>query len=399
MSGQMRTRRSVIELSGKGAPRVGILDSKPHIRLFLAEMFEGLGFISRECQSASQLLQDAGGPLNLVVLGLSTVDKRELAHALRSLAEVSFPGKVMLFGGRNSMALLDAHDRGNDLGLSMLPPLKTPFSHQDVCENLTGFLPLRGKPNVPVDALEALGEGWVELYYQGKIHPRSMQLNGIKAIPYLKHPGWGTIPLHRAAVDDDERQMRALYGFVLARAAREWLYFAESGLRLEIAVGLPAGFLADPCFIDLLTEYVPDRDDFSGLMVEIEDSEIFRDMALPEDFARTLRRNRVAVSLDRVGAGAENVAAMSRFPFREIKVDSAVVRNCARDQELRCICERVRGVAEEWGVLAGAAGVDSYADFEIVRDLGFDRVEGRLVAAPMPAARFLRRAFNGRTSG
>ena len=55
----------------KVTPRVCIADSKQHIRTFLAEALEELGFVTCECMQASQLgaVLDAQRP-DLVLLGL-----------------------------------------------------------------------------------------------------------------------------------------------------------------------------------------------------------------------------------------------------------------------------------------------------------------------------------------
>src|SRR5262245_55439588 len=87
----------------KVTPRVCVADSKQHIRAFLAETLEDLGFVTCECPQVSDLgaVLDAHLP-DLLVVGLSAGGDpaREL---FETLAAKQFDGKVLLLGPRNSL--------------------------------------------------------------------------------------------------------------------------------------------------------------------------------------------------------------------------------------------------------------------------------------------------------
>ena len=82
-------------------PRACIVENKTHVRMFLAEMLDELGFIACEADTL-----DIRGTLrefrpDLIVLGpLSGGD--EVRLVLRALQAQIYGGKVMLFGGRSS---------------------------------------------------------------------------------------------------------------------------------------------------------------------------------------------------------------------------------------------------------------------------------------------------------
>ena len=60
----------------------------------------------------------------------------EVTRALQVLITSRFAGRVMLFGGRASTALMGFQELGEQVGLAMLPPLGTPFRDSDLHENL-----------------------------------------------------------------------------------------------------------------------------------------------------------------------------------------------------------------------------------------------------------------------
>src|SRR6266852_1636030 len=112
----------------KVTPRVCVADSKQHIRTFLGEALEELGFITCGCMQVGDLgaLVDAQLP-DLVVLGLSG-GGIEAGEILKVLANKEFQGKVLLLGPRDSYVVEAVRELGNELGIAMLPMLATPFS-------------------------------------------------------------------------------------------------------------------------------------------------------------------------------------------------------------------------------------------------------------------------------
>src|SRR5262245_55332441 len=85
------------------APQVCIVDRKRHIRKFLGQALEELGFIVRECADAENLYEAyCAVPPDLIVLGLGP----DAVEALEGLAAEHFAGKVLAVGGRGSPMLI-----------------------------------------------------------------------------------------------------------------------------------------------------------------------------------------------------------------------------------------------------------------------------------------------------
>ena len=133
------------------APRVCVIDKKPHIRTFLSEVLEDLGFVVSQCDRASGVAAALKDTVpDIVVLGLLAPES-DVTKVLRLLASERYTGKVMLFGGRASPVVLALQDFGETLRLSMLQPLRTPFRDSDLHESLSMFLPVPEAPRMPID--------------------------------------------------------------------------------------------------------------------------------------------------------------------------------------------------------------------------------------------------------
>src|SRR5713101_7796507 len=161
----------------KVAPRVCVADSKQHIRRFLGEALEELGFITCECMQANDLDAVLYNHLpDLIVLGLSAGGVAA-GEMLNALAAKAFDGKVLLLGPRDSRVVEAIHEMGEELGVAMLPPLATPFGSEGLRASVAAFMPVEAPLSPPVDAAEAMREGWLELWYQPKIDTRTLVLH------------------------------------------------------------------------------------------------------------------------------------------------------------------------------------------------------------------------------
>jgi EAL domain len=184
-------------------PRACVVENRTYVRTFLADMLDELGFIAREAGTADirTVLRDFRP--DLIVLG-PLGGTLEVQSFLKTLQAQVYGGAVMLFGGRSSEALIRGHEFGEQAGLTMLPPLGTPFRARDLDANLERFLPIRPPAPLPVDIDEALCNGWLDLWYQSKIDPQSLVPRGAEALVRVRHPTWGVVaPAYYIPAADD----------------------------------------------------------------------------------------------------------------------------------------------------------------------------------------------------
>jgi EAL domain-containing protein (putative c-di-GMP-specific phosphodiesterase class I) len=68
-----------------------------------------------------------------------------------------------------------------------------------------------------------------------------------------------------------------------------------------------------------------------------------------------------------------------------LKVDSNFIAGVADDGFKQAVCNKILGLANSYGARVVAEGVETRADFFAVREMGFELVQGFLIAKPMPA--------------
>ena len=118
------------------APQVCIVDRKRHVRKFLGDALEELGFITHDCADADGLYEAYRAvPPDIIVLGLDP----DAVETLQGLAAEGFAGKVLVVGGRGSPMLAASQELGDQLGLAMLPALGTPYRSEDLHDRVAAL--------------------------------------------------------------------------------------------------------------------------------------------------------------------------------------------------------------------------------------------------------------------
>jgi hypothetical protein len=277
---------------------VTIFDPKPYARIFLAEMFEDLGFMPRCCAKASEIVPslDAGEP-DLFVIVVSD-DATGAENVLEHLAAELFCGSIVLIGSLPTLA--GVQQLGEQLGLVMRPVLGTPFRKVELTQRIADLIPTTPPPPLAVDLIEAFGNNWLELWYQPKIDPRALTVCGAEALIRLRHPTWGVVPPAQFLPEKGDPHFRVLSDFVVLKATADWMRFATDHVPIEIAVNLPAAALADPDFVRRIRRQLPHHPAFDRLIVEIDAVAIRHLLSLTVDASMSCTPKRVGFGVSKL---------------------------------------------------------------------------------------------------
>jgi EAL domain-containing protein (putative c-di-GMP-specific phosphodiesterase class I)/CheY-like chemotaxis protein len=374
----------------KVMPRACVADSKKHLRTFLADALEDLGFITAECAHARELAAALGTQQpDLVVLGVS-VNGIEVGEILEVLVRKNFAGQVLVIGQPDSIMVKAVRQIGEEYGIAMLPPLPTPFSAGTLRACVAALLPSEPAPSPAVDVAEALKAGWLELWYQQKINVRTLVPSGAEALVRMRHPAWGVVPPAYFIRDDKDPHYRALSEFVIGRAIEDWHYLLEQQGPVDLSINLPVSFLRDRDAVRHMCLKMPEHPAFAGLILEINSAELIENLDLVIDVARQVRLHNIAIAIDNVGADWPSLMGLPSFPFVELKVDHQFVTGCADDRLKQTVCRRIVELAQDNCARAIAQGVETRADFLAAHGMGFDLVQGYLFGKPLGVKKFAR---------
>ncbi len=169
----------------------------------------------------------------------------------------------------------------------------------------------------------------------------------------------------------------------------DWTMFEEAGFNLQLAINVPVRALFKLPIPRLVAEYRPRSERWPGLIVEVTEDQIVREVALAHEIAAQVRAGGISIAIDEVGAGLSSFAGLPDLPFAELKIDRRFVVHCATDAANAAICQTAVDLAHRFGAAAVAEGIENAADLQALMVMGCDFGQGVLIAPPMPKERFV----------
>ena len=88
--------------------------------------------------------------------------------------------------------------------------------------------------------------------------------------------------------------------------------------------------------------------------------------------------------MDDFGTGYSSLSYLRSFPFDKIKIDQSFVNDLSAKDDSRAIVSAVIGLGRSLGMSTTAEGVETEAQFDLVRAEGCTEVQGFLFSPPLP---------------
>jgi len=227
----------------------------------------------------------------------------------------------------------------------------------------------------------------LQLYYQPKVDGTSGHIHGVEALLRWNHPERGQVsPAVFIPMAERFNLINALGNWVIEEACRQMRAWADSGLRMRVAINLSVHQLRED-------DLVPRIDDAlrrhhlepSQLLCEITESVAMEDIASTQRTFEGLRRIGVFLSIDDFGTGYSSLSYLTELPAAQLKIDRRFISGLNTSKNANAIVSAVIRLAHELGLRVVAEGVETLAQRDILVSLGCDELQGFYLARPMPA--------------
>jgi diguanylate cyclase (GGDEF)-like protein len=321
---------------------------------------------------------DAGGAIGLA--------RRLLNRGLEDRGAGAFRGPISFSAGVTScpefgntrLELTAQADaalyRGKRAGRTVVTAYDAEKDHGHVDEGMRAELS---------SAISAVIEsGWLSPVYQPIVDLSSGMVLGYEGLVRLPHEA--SFPHVGAMFDAAEVAGRVQD---LDRAALDVVLRGAS----EIADGLSISLNVSPrtfessdfnatVFLAILKRHGirPDR-----VILELTEREAVRDPERLRAAVLAVQAEGVRVAADDVGAGNAGLRLLSLFRFDVVKIDLSLVQGARQDQTWAILTSLVQ-MADRWGALTIAEGVETPAQLRTIRRLGIAAGQGYLLGRPGP---------------
>ncbi|MBV8683447.1 MAG: EAL domain-containing protein [Caulobacteraceae bacterium] len=245
---------------------------------------------------------------------------------------------------------------------------------------------VRTRVTLAAELREAIEAGQLMLLYQPEVEIATGRVVGAEALVRWRHPRRGLLgPDVFVPVAEQMGLIGALGRWVLwtaARQARSWADTGLAGIRMGVNVSAlqfktPAALEADIAAVLAETGLPP-------ALLELELTETAL-MTASEggDLLMRLHQSGVRIAIDDFGTGYSSLEYLRRFPASRIKIAQTFVRHLGDQAGDAAIVKATIGLARELGMTAIAEGVETRAQFEMLRDWGCTEAQGYLFDRPL----------------
>ncbi|HSI57497.1 MAG TPA: EAL domain-containing protein [Ideonella sp.] len=329
------------------------------------------------------LLRDTSSPAE----AMRVVDK--VLCAFRG-SELDIDGHRLRVTPSVGVALYPAH--GSDLA-SLL-------SHADLAmyrakaaggDTATLFDPERHAINAARLRLEtdlrlALPSGELRLHYQPLIEAASGRVTGLEALMRWHHPVLGLVPpCDFIGIAEETGEIVAIGAWALRQACADLARLRPQWPTLHMAVNVSARQLLGHNLVrDVQTALDAAALPGSALEIEITESALVETQDHVLDKLAQLRALGLGIAIDDFGTGYSSLAYLASFPVTTLKVDRSFVRQIDSELGPGSLASAIVSLAHSMGLETVAEGVETAAQWSVLRETGCERVQGFLFSPAVP---------------
>lgn len=231
------------------------------------------------------------------------------------------------------------------------------------------------------------------LHYQPIVSLRNGHVVAAEALLRWRHPSLGLrLPDDFANVAEDAGLMVPIGEWVLRSACEQMKHWQRQGAPTErVSVNLSPRQLADPHILKTIagalraTHLEP-----SALEIELTGTAIMADVDRGVSLVRQFASMGIRVAIDDFGVGQSPISQLKRLRISAIKIDRQFIRKIETDSFDASLVAAMINVAHGARLRVIAEGVESRDQYDAVRRLGCDDIQGHFFSAPLPAVEFTR---------
>lgn len=236
------------------------------------------------------------------------------------------------------------------------------------------------------DLRDALNSDQLFLEYQPIVDTASGNYVGLEALVRWNHPVRGRLcPSDFINVANDSGLIGRIGTWVVEAVCKQIALFANEGIELpHVAVNVsPKQFqYSAMCsdILDLVAKYAIPR---GKLAIEITEELLIDNSQKVHEQLATLRAGGIQISIDDFGTGYSSLQYLRDLPATRLKIDQTFISRIETSATDRAIISTIAHLAHALSMRVVAEGVETEAQFTLLRASGCDEVQGYLMGRPL----------------
>lgn len=226
-----------------------------------------------------------------------------------------------------------------------------------------------------------------KLNYQPQFYSKGRKLRGMEAlIRWQKPDGDYVSPAEFIPMAEKNGCIINIGTWVIKHALADFAEFknkyAYDGI---ISINISAIQLREKNFKDILLHYVElNQLEPDNIEIEITESVLIEDFEFTINILDELRKKGFKISLDDFGTGYSSLSYLKDIPINTLKIDKSFVDTILVDTSTSIITDAVITMVKKLGLETIAEGVETEEQYEYLKKMNCDNIQGFLLGRPMP---------------
>jgi diguanylate cyclase (GGDEF)-like protein len=237
----------------------------------------------------------------------------------------------------------------------------------------------------------ALERGEISLVFQPKFG-MERELVGAEALIRWRHPRMGDIPpLDFISIAEKTGQIMQISDWTIREVCRQLKLWDEAGLSpVKIAINLSPEQLRQPEFVEHVRRILSDSDvEPERMMFEITETMAMQDAEMVAGVIHRFQDAGFDIAIDDFGTGYSSMAYLQQFRVKQLKIDRFFTSGLdSNGLEGQTIVSKIIELAHSLGMVVVAEGVETNSQFNKLKELQCDEIQGYLLARPLTPGDF-----------
>jgi diguanylate cyclase (GGDEF)-like protein len=335
-----------------------------------------------------------------VVIAPGIVDREQASQlAFRLLDAISDPiSQIEPTVVTASIGITLIGDRGTDASEAIRQADNAMYeakrAGRDQCSFFEGSQPVRlgRRQSIARELRDAETRGEMSLVFQPVFDLASSEVVAFEALARWHSKRLGDVsPADFIPIAENTGTILPIGAWVLRESCETLARLAQQIQQPpELAVNVSGHQLARPGFAQSVYQTLRHAEIPAHLLtLEITETALMPANATSTRTLSELAALGVQIVLDDFGTGYSSLSSLKEHPIRGIKIDRNFITELADSDADRAIVAAVIGLARARGCAVTAEGVETDAQLDALKKLGCDRVQGFLLARPMPEDQLL----------
>ncbi len=235
---------------------------------------------------------------------------------------------------------------------------------------------------------EAVFQNNFVMHFQPQYFTDGRKLRGMEALIRWKDNGDHTMisPATFIPIAEKNGAIIPIGNWVVEQSIRQYAEWREKyGVDFIMSINISALQYGRENFVSflmgLLEKYQVNA---SQIELEITESILISDFKGVSEKLMLLRGSGIRISLDDFGTGFSSLSYLKKLPIDTLKIDKSFIDTVLTDTATRIITESIINMVKTLGFESIAEGVEQEQQFEYLRTVGCDVIQGFLLGRPQP---------------